>query len=579
MFGHTPESAELRSSVLGYVELLNLNPRPEQLIIFAGVKLISRQSEVLSKIGGFATLIPDLSEDAQSELKIFVSGIEQISGLRKRLGQSDSGGKKSSSSHGLGHLIEAIYDDLDGEAVEWRQDQRLLDKEFREHLLLIDEFQAEQLSKACALYYEAISTTGVDRGQFTREAKSAFVEQSLVSELGKSPYIWLHVAVSSLAASCGVPEVLPLLFRGLEDSLTEHKLSYCVSARLAAGMLMRERAYDQAYDVLRRAAAKHKTATLSMEMAICAAKRGLATEAICHLEKAMRARPATLLAVLAELDLVPISGTLLATILQFQRQERKEAFHAVAAWAQLSTRIEDIFKKSGIAAILGSDFLSGHKDASESLASANLFVSRRIKVLAQINQKQMGNIALEAGQKELTCRQEAVRLAKKTLEDTWECRESEVTQALGIQQSVVLAARKTLNMNDSDSDQVQRGCLTGMGLSASLFVAYCLAVTIAGSHGTNIGVGTPGGTISILTALIPACLAMINQVAYGIKRISLEAELAKYSSVAQRNYQNAVKQADARYKDRLAAFRAEVSEKEEALAKVVTCLKLLQSTE
>ncbi len=579
MFGQIPEAVDLRSSVRGYLEVLSLNGRAEDLIAFAGLRLMARQSELLSKVESFIEQMPTLSEELNTELQIFLDSLEAIALVKKRLGNKGAVSAKARQAVSSEHLVEAVYDDLDSEVVEWRQDQWQFDKEFCDLVEDDEHYRMEQVAHARSLFFSAINSSGVERGQLIREARTALINQTVVPNLAQSPSIWLHIAAISMATGGSISEVLPMLFRGMEDSKTEEKTAFTMSCRLASELLLRDGATDQAYEVLRRATGNVAAITVSMELAKCATLRGQAVEAIGHLEQAIRARPTSLLGVICDLECTPIVGTLMVTILQFQLQLRKEAFRAVDGWRVGARKMDELFKSCGTGLLLGTEILSGYKEAQETLAESNLFVSSRIKAAAEQNQTLMVTRALESAQNEYRRRLEAVNLARKLMEAAGEAREAEVRMAYGVQQNIILQVRKTLNINTGDSEQVQRGCLTGMGLSAALFAGYCGAVIVAGNHGTQIGVGTVGGTIAIIAAVIPSCLAMINQVGYGMRRITLEAELGKHSAVANRDYEAAVKQADARHKERIGGYRADLAVKEEDLAKIANCVKLLHSTE
>jgi hypothetical protein len=102
----------------------------------------------------------------------------------------------------------------------------------------------------------------------------------------------------------------------------------------------------------------------------------------------------------------------------------------------------------------------------------------------------------------------------------------------------------------------------------SLFTLYVGLAIFLAFRGVEIGVSTSYGAVAIAICATPIGLAILMQLAQGVRRLAVDGELNSRIRTAEKEFEVARGDADIKYREQVASQREALAAAEAALAKV-----------
>jgi tetratricopeptide (TPR) repeat protein len=305
--------------------------------------------------------------------------------------------------------------------------------------------------------------------------------------------------------------------------------------------------------------------------AVCA---GRFEDAMSRVQGALRARQSILADALSDPFVAPLCGAIASRAVQMQTQARASFEQAMRDWSDSLRRVQAVEAMIGeplrlpprlsggqreVAALLRSDDLLAAVQAdaaARSRASETLeFARRRLHEMVSHHGQQAAGVEAEAGA--------ALRQRNALLE-----------QAQAQRESVAVQGRASLEASLPSPDRLQQGCGIAMGWGCLGFFAYLIAAFAVGA-GVAIGPETTAGKLILAVIALPVALAALAQVAFGLRRAALEADLQRRVDEARQECERALAAADAAYKRSLAPIRERLDAAQAMSAKLQDAMELL----
>jgi hypothetical protein len=231
---------------------------------------------------------------------------------------------------------------------------------------------------------------------------------------------------------------------------------------------------------------------------------------------------------LALIPCIEYAGTAaIDDVVETCRQRRRESIGAAQAalanWGKalrLSRRLE---RATSIRVAVPGELIDGAADLSKKLGELDLFSASLAASHAEDSARLVNDICRETVNDLLRSRQEDVDRARSELAFV----QSQLDGAIGVAKETrrlaIEEAHAALRATGLQQDNLQTGCLFGVGLGVTIFAAY-IVVTFLMAR--SVGVDTTVSRIILFASFVPVGIGVICQLIYGAKQAVIEAEVA-----------------------------------------------------
>lgn len=407
-----------------------------------------------------------------------------------------------------------------------------------------EERESEKLERAFSKLTEGMSVLGSDRLEYWSEARATL--EDLVATNAQAPTC---LALGFLRERLveNQFEAEQAYMNGVLEGVRRRDLAFILCGRQMANIQFRTGRFDAALGTIERVlhARVDADALVDVGRYSAAAKQASRSKEAWH--KALTLHPLAIIDLLGEED--PPTAAALDLAVTFQTDLRRAAQTAGDQVAEALTKVEDAEKRLGEILEIPSPVREAAKQTSN-FENANLYVAlsgrqeaelRRTSLLSEARQKLMELASTSRAQCES---------ARSLFEATQSQRDQALEQAKATFVHSETQAREAMERQLRESN-LQKGCNLSAGAGCGMFVLYIVATLVTSGMGIKIGPETALGKILLGLVALPIALGAIMQVAAGMKKAALEAEMVAALKEAQERYQQSQATLGDRFNPRL----------------------------
>ncbi len=560
IFGGTPTANEcvqdlrVRLPLLWFEtnrkELTKLQIRRYQILLRAA-------SENLDALAS-KSILPSLAHD-------------EIQTLRSGISMTMSFGLIGGSSS---QWTEAMLEHVDTEVVEIWSERGEFKRELAGATRLLEPTFAHDFRDIIKDLESALSSENSDRLLVLRECRQGL--QSLVLELSESTPAAMLFAQGWIAwyMNRAAPDLLGIFDASIRraggfPSITSH-----FASRLMADILFEREDYGEAFHIGSQSLKSKPSASAYLELAKLALFANRDQDALKLIGAALEVRPYYAINVLADERFCVFGDELLKCIAATQLKTRQIAAFAMTQFQAKAKVVAEAMNVAEKESKVSRDFsleFDEHKIAKADVIVGSFF--------AQIASEAARGIYKKAGDvltRERNDREARLNNVKRLMEECWDKRQ----RAVAIAKEGEIARSKSANVaivaSDQEGERIQKGCFTSLFSGCGFFALYVIGATALSIKGIMLDLFTPVGFLFLAVAISPAAVCIILQIAYGIRRMAVEAEVSGVLRGIQNVYDTAVAEADAIYKKEIAQLKEALEAAESSIEKVNQALSILK---
>ena len=527
----------------------------EVLRIHAG-RLAKLSTEACEKFENAAEALlkksPNLAEEIE-RARVGMSGLLEASKIANQ--QSGPGESRS--------LRDALWEALECEAIALEPVRKGLDKEVSAFLKPLEPSTTVRFEQSQTLLEEALLEAPSERAHLIREARKFLRDSSNLESVPLDPILCAQIGWIAWQTSNAVTESLEWFHEELSDIEGVKGYGIAMAARLNAYFLACTEKYKQAYGWSKIAADLWPCTGTYHERARHAVSG--ATGDVAKREVAAFIKKSPIAPYLAFADPL-ISGLgpeLLEICIERQVHCRQKAQVAVGEWELGANTVRELLRLLPNINI-PNELLEGAEIAKSGLQDADFLIASQTLLRASDGKASLTAATHQGIQKEKRRRGESLIQAKQTVEAIMQERDDMLKSANVAQEDDLAAVRAAL-VEAEDNTKAQRGCGMGMGGGCAIMFVYMIVTFVFSSKAASMGPTTPFGMACIAIAMMPLAASVVYYVGCMSRRMMLESKLATQLTAAKRAFDQTQFDANVKFRDKLEAAKARVTQEEQAL--------------
>lgn len=561
LFGNSVQPPDGMRDVFARVPLFVVEATADEFTRFQRETLLPRLPGAFANLSRLIGEQRDIPAAAQGELNILRTAFESISTI--------TGGTSASP------LAEVLWDAIEHLAAQVIEAREGWNAEVSFCLRHLDRVSGVGLKTAVETFEEALGCTTADRGAQLRDARRAFQEH--LTDVGSDAGPPAFLALGWLAWQCsGVPaEGAPFLVETTRRAGEGYPVCRQTACWMLAHGALLDEDLDGAVSWINLAADARVDAQVLHDAAVIQALARNMGETKRRCGEAIAASPICTVSVLASGATAALGRDLADLLVRYQSKLRQEARHKVLTWASEARKAQEALRLAECSSLMQSESLEGHREAQKILDKADLLTVWQICDQADHGTRMVVKNTQAALKREHGKRKETVTALREKVEACWKARERRIEGAMVRQRKSVTSAREALTVSAVDSEKAQRGCMFGLFSGCAVFTLYVATASILALTGIRIGLDSFVGILAVVLSLTPIIIAMLVNLAQGIRRMGLDRELSKSVEEANLAYEEAVRQADILYRRDMEGARDQLATAEKELQRLEVAVRML----
>lgn len=431
-----------------------------------------------------------------------------------------------------------------------------------------EERESDRIARAFDRLAEGMTLLGTDRSDQWNEARHALEE--LVANNAQSPTC-LGLGFLRERMVENLFEAEQAYMNGVLEGVRRRDLAFILCARQMAFVQFRSGRTDAAFGTIEKALHARVDADVLVDVARYATAAKQPSRAKEAWQKALSLNPLAIIDLLGEDG--PPGSAALELALATQAEARRGAQTLGEQCRDAIAKVEESEKRLGELLEIPASVRSGAKATSD-FSTANLYEVLVGQHEAGVARSDLLNSARRALLEISATQRAKYEAARGTLEATQAQRDQATEQVKATLAHSETQARESMEQQLRDSN-LQRGCGLSAGAGCGMMVIYIVATLVTSGMGIKIGPETSLGKVLIGLVIIPFGLGAIMQVAAGMKKAALEAEMVAAVKEAQSRFQQGNTAIGERFSNRLNELRQALQDAEADRRRAEEALQIL----
>lgn len=506
--------------------------------------------------------------DPYSELPKLLAGLQQL----------ETTYNSAQPTNTIVHCLkQSIQELLDEEVFEFLGHQSRCYRQIALQMESLDVELRHDLKVGLTELEGGLSNVGIARSDALRVSKSKAVAIADSNACDFCTSAALIAAIANWKLTRGLDETKRLVRRAWGRTQRDADSISLPIATLLGHLELIDNELDLAWSALSFAANHNCDGEIILDAARLAIRLRKWDEARNLVQKGLGGSGLFAIRLLACPEMIEIAGDVLEALVQKQRVARQEIGLELAAWNSDANRIKQAGKVANSSLMCLYDLDSSRKHLASQIAGADLFSAISLTHQARDARHEAVRLANQQLGFEYSESVNKLEMAQSGINLAWIDREAMIEAAIVRQKTEVNVARQALHSSLRESEKNQFGCVVAMGSGCGAFVLYLFIAGILTTQGIGAGFGTIFGWFGLAASGIPILVAVMSQIAYGVRRSVLDKALHDKMKLAQIAYEVAAKQADKYYREQVRKFKQGLEEVEIRAKRLEESLEILNA--